>query len=113
MSETLDQKFQIYHMANPHIFQLFRSFAGDIKKAGYKNFGAKAIMELVRWELSVNSKDPMLFKINNNYTSRYVRLLEQKDPSFIGFFRKRRLREEAIITKAENCVEPCLLNGVA
>jgi len=89
---NMQSRFEEYHKKNPQVFDLFEKFAKKIRIVGYKNFGAKAIMERVRWEMIVSTTDNEPFKINNNYTSRYVRLLEEKDSSFEGFFRKRQLR---------------------
>ena len=87
----LQRRFNTYHQENPNVYKLFKQFAIQSKYNGRRHFGAKAIMERVRWEVSIETKDAE-FKINNNYTSRYVRLLEKEDPSFIGFFQKRELR---------------------
>jgi len=92
IDSKLQLKFEEYHKNNPQVFDLFEKFAKKIRTIGYKNFGAKAIMERVRWEMIVSNTNNEPFKINNNYTSRYVRLLEDKDNSFEGFFRKRQLR---------------------
>jgi len=87
----LDKKFRQYHFEHPEVFKFFAQFALQLKHKGFKHFGAKAIMERIRWEVALQTgRDG--FKINNNYTSRYARLLEQKLPMFRGFFRKRALQ---------------------
>ena len=88
----LQQRFNLYHQKYPHVFSLFKKFAKDTKSRGRKYFGAKAIMERVRWSVNFETNEYDEFKINNNYTSRYVRLLERDDSSFKGFFKKRELR---------------------
>ena len=40
----------------------------------------------------MGSTDRDGFKLNNNFTSRYARLIEREHPELRGFFRKRRLR---------------------
>jgi len=86
---NLDKKFEEYHAANPHVFDSFRKAAYKLKAAGREHFGAKCIMEYIRFQTAVSGADFDGFKINNNFTSRYVRLLEHEDPEFIGFFQKR------------------------
>ena len=88
----LQQRFLNYHAKNPHVYALFKKFAKDAKSKGRKHFGAKAVIERVRWSVNIDTDSLDEFKLNNNYTSRYVRMLEQEDPSFLGFFRKRELR---------------------
>jgi len=86
---NLDDRFQQYHHDNPHVFPLFVRFTLEAKKRGFKNFGAKAVFERIRWHMNFETiGDP--FKINNSYTALYVRLLESEHPEFIGFYRKRR-----------------------
>ncbi len=86
--------FEAYHAEHPEVFELFRKFALEAKQSGREAFGAKAIFERIRWHYMVNNKAGEEFKVNNNFTSRYVRLLEETDPQFIGFFKKRKLTSE-------------------
>ena len=88
----LQRAFNKYHAQNPHVYALFKKFAKDAKQRGRKFFGAKTVIERVRWSVNIDTVSDDDFKINNNYTSRYVRLLESEEPSFIGFFHKRELR---------------------
>ena len=90
---TMDEKFRHYHQQNPRVYKLFRWYAFQAKRIGGKKcFGAKAIMERVRWEMNVDTTDEHGFKINNNYTSRYVRMLIAEHPEFESFFELRTLR---------------------
>ena len=86
------RRFNEYHTKNPQVFKMFRRFAEEARASGLKHFGAKAVIERVRWETAISGSGS--FKVNNNYTSRYARLLEIVDPSFKGFFRNRELRYE-------------------
>lgn len=81
--------FDRFHAANPHVFELFKQFARQKRGQGCERFGAKAVMERIRWELDVGTTDEQ-FKINNNYASCYARLLIQEDPTFAAFFQLRR-----------------------
>lgn len=90
---NLTQKFLDYHANNPHVYELFKTYANMAKKRGFKNFGAGAVFERLRWHMNVETTgDP--FKLNNNYRAFYARLLMEEDPSFEGFFRTRRQRHE-------------------
>lgn len=88
----LDARFDEYHKHNPHVYRLFKKYALQVKSAGRNHFGAKMIMERVRWFKMFETNDPEGFKVNNDYTSRYVRLLIQERPEFDGFFETRKLR---------------------
>lgn len=82
------EQFIDFHRANPEIFELFKRFATEARLSGRKYYGAKAIMEKIRWEINIEQKGD--FKVNDHYTSCYVRLLISEDPSFKDFFEVRR-----------------------
>jgi len=67
-------RFWGYHQENPQVFKLFVTFARQLKTAGREYYGAKAIMERIRWHVSVETRGED-FKIGNNHTSCYARLL--------------------------------------
>jgi len=74
---------------NPAIWQMFTqkalyAFRGDHKQ----RFGAKAILEILRWESFVSDSD-ITFKINNNYASDMARLVMDCKPEMRGYFRIR------------------------
>jgi len=82
------EAFVEYHRANPEIYELFKRFANEVKVSGRRYYGAKAIMEKIRWEVNIERKGD--FKCNDHYTSCYVRLLISEDPRFKDFFETRR-----------------------
>lgn len=88
----LDRQFQMYHMVNPQVFLLLVNYTRRLKDRGFQHYGIKAVFERIRWEINVETNDPAGFKMNNNYTSRYARLLEKTYPEFTGFYHKRGLK---------------------
>lgn len=88
------KRFLEFHSENPHVYELFEKFTKEVIRSGRSHYGAKAIMERIRWHLDVETSDAEGFKINNNYTSLYVRLLERRKPMFEGFFSKREVVNE-------------------
>lgn len=92
-------EFERYHVAHPQIYAAFRSYAKMVRRQGFKQFGAKAIMERVRWEMAFGTPrpadgSPFDFKITNDMTSYYVRKLARDEPEFLGFFEMRRLQSD-------------------
>lgn len=85
------ERFVAYHKENPHVYDAFKRFAFDLKRAGRDHFGAKGIMERLRWWSAVEAKGDE-FKINNNFSSCYVRLICMEYPEFRGFFEVRTRR---------------------
>lgn len=84
-------RFEEYFMGNPRVWTYFKRFAA-YAKAHNKKIGAKAIMERVRWECDFGEEASAgEFRVNNNYTSYYVRLLISQCPEFKGFFELREI----------------------
>lgn len=91
---TLQEKFEIYHRANPHVLPLLVKFVDEAVASGRKHYSINAIFERIRWHMDIETTGDD-FKLNNNYRSRYVRLLEQEHPEYVGFFFKRALSSES------------------
>jgi len=87
-----DMAFLDYHHANPQVYAAFRAIAERLYRRGIRHYGAKAIMEVVRYRTAISGNDS--FKINNNFTSRYARQLMAEDGRFVRFFELRTLRSE-------------------
>lgn len=90
-NKSLDQKFAEYHADNPKVFEKFVAYAEQLKTAGRTRIGAKAIVERIRWDSLVAAIDGQ-FKVNNNYTSRYVRLVAKSRPDLASLFAVRTLK---------------------
>jgi len=86
---NLKERFEIYHKENPHIYHQFRFYALEVIKSGFKNFGAQMIIEKIRWETGVVSKNSD-FKINNDYAAFYSRMFMSEYPNYKGYFRLRK-----------------------
>lgn len=83
-----DATFRAFHEANPHVLVVLREKALGAKALGMRTFGIKALVEAVRWDsrLRTNGKP---WKLNNNHTAAYARLLMETTPELRGFFRLR------------------------
>ena len=82
--------FERFHAANPHVYQALRTAALHAVARGRK-VGMKAIYERVRWEYAVETREEP-YKLNNNYTAHYARLLMESVPELHGYFETRNLR---------------------
>lgn len=80
--------FDEYDRANPQIYESFRRFALQVIGAGRRRFGAKAVMERIRWDTLISAKDDG-FKINNNYTADYARKFIAEFPEYAEVFATR------------------------
>jgi len=83
------ERFLTFHRRNPDVYFLFKAKAREVQECGRKSYSARTIFETIRWEYDITTEGSS-FKINNNFIPYYVRVLESDDPSFVGFFAKRR-----------------------
>ena len=83
IDNVTDRRFWNYHANRPEIFKTFRLFAKKYRAKGYDRIGSKFLMRKLREERELT--------VSNDYTSRYVRLLEAANPEFRGIFTKRTL----------------------
>lgn len=79
---TVD-KFINSFLSNPLVWQQFERFTLDAIKTR-RRFGAKAIMERVRWETEVSRNEE--FKVSNNWTAYYARIFALKHPTYRDYF---------------------------
>lgn len=82
------KSFMDYHKENPHIYDLFKKYTFDLIRSDRKHYGAKGVIERIRWHSALSAEG--MFKINNNYAPGYARLFHIDNPEHEGFFRTRK-----------------------
>jgi hypothetical protein len=89
---SIQEHFEVFHRDNPYVYELLVSYAWEAKNAGHRRLGIALLFERIRWHLMIETASLTPFKLNNNLRSRYVRMIEENEPSLKGFFRTRGLR---------------------
>lgn len=99
---TIQEQFDLFRAANPHVHAMYLHFTKELLKAGHKRISPRFVMERIRWEMmmpTVATKGSgwhvagaKPFKINNNFSSRYARLLITQYPKLALVFEVRELR---------------------
>ena len=93
---TIEERFEAFHDANPAVYAELRQMARKAKSMGFARYSIKALMEVLRWNRSVEvvraAAEP--FKVNNDFTSRYARLLMERDPDLKDFFATREIKTD-------------------
>lgn len=87
----LDLEFEAFHRANPRVYATLARLARQAVAAGKRRVGIKMLWEVMRWEMWITTTDDA-FRLNNNWPSRYARLLMQREPDLAGLFETRELR---------------------
>lgn len=91
--DPIQEQFERFHALHPEIYAEFRQIALKLLQHGRSHYGSKAILEVIRYHRALSGKgETELFKINNNYSSRYARKLMEEDERFDHFFELRELR---------------------
>lgn len=91
--KTIQERFEAFHVAHPHIYDEFRAIAQQLYDQGWRHYGAGTIYEVLRYHAdTADGRDAEPFKLNNIYRSRYARKLMDEYPHFAGFFETRKLR---------------------
>ena len=81
---------QAFHEEHPECWQLFCQFALEKAALGYHHFGAKSVIERIRWETSAGGIEPDL-KFNDHFVPFYSRRFNRMHPHLGDgeFFRVR------------------------
>ena len=86
-----EQAFYQFHKANLWVVVELEKIAWEMLRSGRKKIGIQACVEIFRWETRRHtiSKD---FKINNNFCSRYARMIHDRNPHWGQVFELRKLK---------------------
>lgn len=90
---SIEERFQLFHSANPWVFAALVRLAKDLRNRGHRRFGVKLLFERLRYEYLVTTTDEHSpWRLNNNMTSRYARLIIENVPELADCFEIRELR---------------------
>ncbi|MDX3749638.1 hypothetical protein [Streptomyces sp. AK08-02] len=90
---TLDERFEDFHVEHPWVYEALEHLTVQWVAAGGGRIGVKALFEQLRW-LSPDLANGVPIQLNNNFTSRYARLLRASHPEWREVFELRRLRSD-------------------
>lgn len=88
---TATERFEAFHRANPWVARELERLADELVAAGAARFGVKLLIERLRWDWTKATKGDK-WRLNNNHTSRYARLLIERRPDFADRIETRDLR---------------------
>jgi len=88
VSDETYNRFLVFHRDNPHVYQELKKLAFSLTKRGFSKYSIKGLFEVLRYNESIQTSGRD-FKLNNNYTSLYARMLMQNEASLVGFFSTR------------------------
>jgi hypothetical protein len=93
LADPIDTRFVEFHHANPHVYAALVSLAHEWQDAGHERCSMDMLFHLLRWQYGIDTRGDQ-FVLNNNFTSRYARLIAANHPELAGLFATRTLRNE-------------------
>ncbi|BDY33199.1 hypothetical protein [Mycolicibacterium mageritense] len=95
---TTAERFERFHDENPIVYLVLVRLAREwVQRTGRHKVGLAALRERARWEIAMATNDPD-FKLNNNYTPFYARLIMARCPDLADIFDLRTSEADAWIT---------------
>ena len=92
MRNTIQERFEAFHAANPSVYRCILQLTRERFLRGSERHGMKAMWEQLRWRIATgNIRLATGFNFNNDYTSRYARLVVKEFPAYRGLFELRKL----------------------
>ena len=88
------QQFETFHARNPWVYEALVKLARDLRQRdGHRLIGIGMLFEVLRWQYWMSTQDPnSSFKLNNNYRSRYARMIMDCEPDLADAFELRELK---------------------
>ena len=90
--KTIQDRFDDFHRDHPDVYQELARLARILKSKGRTHYSIDALMHVVRWNYVISGEPSEDWKLNNDFSSRYARLLMEQEQDLTGFFELRRLK---------------------
>ena len=91
-ARDIQADFERFHAANPEVYRLLVKFTRQVRDAGREQYSIDSIFHRLRWHYHIELRTEEPFKLNNNFTSRYARLIMAQEADLDGIFEVRVLR---------------------
>lgn len=90
----IDQEFSNFDKQNPHVYKGLVALAKQWHSAGHSRCSIDMLYHLMRWDTGIKTGGDT-FRLNNNFTSRYARMIMDNNEELSGFFETRVLKTVA------------------
>jgi hypothetical protein len=92
------KEFLAFHARNPHVLVHMIEQARAEKAAGRSIYAIDAHISSVRWSSDLNTeREDDRFKIGNDWSAWYSRLIQMECPDLIGFFRLKTALADGLV----------------
>lgn len=84
---TIAERAERFHRRNPAVYRFAVSVCRFMQERRIQHYGMKAVWEVMRFKYLETHGD--IYKLNNNYTAFYARLIMAQEPDLADFFTTR------------------------
>ncbi|MCA0268759.1 MAG: hypothetical protein LCH53_06020 [Bacteroidetes bacterium] len=92
---TWEQRAHAFLDAHPEVYDAIVRIARQLKARGYARYSIKGVMEIVRYlhegDTKPDAAEP--FKLNNNYSATFARVVMAREDDLQDFFQTRKAGE--------------------
>ena len=92
---SIQERFEIFNAANPWVIDALLDLALKELEGGFKT-SVDYLCHALRWHYRWSNKAPKdgqpQFKLSNNFTSRYARLLLEREPALAGVLTLKKIK---------------------
>ncbi len=92
-ADPIQERFELFHRRHPEVYEQLVTLARRAVQSGRERVGIGMLFEVLRWERLIaglpDGREP--FKLNNNFRSRYSRLIMQCNIDLADIFETRGL----------------------
>lgn len=100
LDPSIAEQFATFNDENPAVYAALVRLAREwVASTGRHKLGIKTLFERTRWEIAMTTTDPD-FKLNNNFTAYYARLIMLREPDLAEMFTLRRSAADEQIARA-------------
>lgn len=100
LPDPIDQAFVAFHHSNPHVYRALVGLAREWVRAGNGRCSMGMLFEVLRFDHGLRTASADGLKLNNNFRSRYARLIAANEPDLAHAFETRALATEREVVRA-------------
>lgn len=89
---SIQERFEQFHADNRWVYAALERLVSDWLSRGHQRCSTKQFFEVIRWQYGRATTSEGGFRCNNDFTSRYARLLIDEHPDWAAAIQTRALR---------------------
>ncbi|MEU5389183.1 hypothetical protein [Kitasatospora cineracea] len=92
--QSIQERFEQFHALNPWVLADLERLTAECIEAKFPRISLGMLFELVRYSYGRATLSADDFRLNNDFRSRYARMLIEQHPEWAGYFEVRALRTD-------------------